>query len=161
MTDPAPHDPTPNDPAPHDLERFVTAQGGGTAEQALAEIRRGRKATHWMWFVLPQFAGLGSSPMAERYAIRSLAEARGYLAHPLLGARLRETARAVADSPTATADELFGSVDALKLRSSMTLFHRADPGAAVFADVLVRYFDGVTDQRTDALLTAAESPDGP
>ena len=141
-----------DDPDPYDLSRFVTAQQG-VWERALAEIRRGRKASHWMWFVFPQVAGLGSSPMARRYAIGSPAEARTYLAHPVLGPRLREAAQALLDlGPDATADGVLGGIDALKLRSSMTLFARADPGEPVFTAVLDRYYDGAADDATTRLL---------
>ena len=133
-----------------DLERFVTAQDeAGTFDTALAELTAGRKTTHWMWFVLPQIAGLGSSPTARRYAIRSLGEARAYLAHPVLGPRLLRTAAVVRDAPADDAVALLGSVDAQKLRSSMTLFARAAPGEAVFQDVLDRWFDGAADPATD------------
>ena len=141
-----------DEPDPYDLSRFVTAQQG-VWERALAEIRRGRKASHWMWFVFPQVAGLGSSPMAHRYAIGSPAEARTYLAHPVLGPRLREAAQALLDlGPDATADGVLGGIDALKLRSSMTLFARADPGEPVFTAVLDRYYDGAADDATTPLL---------
>ncbi len=137
---------------PFELARFVAAQDDhGTYDRALAELRRGRKQGHWMWFVFPQLAGLGRSPTAQRYAVSSLAEARAYLEHPVLGARLRECARVVAE----TVDDpvtVFGGVDAMKLRSSMTLFLRAAPGEAVFADVLDRHFAGDPDAATDRLL---------
>jgi uncharacterized protein (DUF1810 family) len=137
---------------PYDLERFVAAQSGGVYERALAELRRGSKTGHWMWFIFPQIAGLGFSAMSQRYAIASLDEARAYLAHPLLGPRLRECARAVAGAEGKTAEQIFGSIDAIKLRSSMTLFHRADPAEPVFTAVLQRYFEGVTDDETDRRL---------
>jgi uncharacterized protein (DUF1810 family) len=139
---------------PHELERFVSAQNeGGTYRAALSELRAGAKRTHWMWFVFPQIAGLGSSPTARRYAIASLQEARAYLDHPVLGPRLRESAAALveregADDPAA----VLGSVDALKLRSSMTLFTRAAPTEPVFAAVLDRYYGGVADPATEAHL---------
>jgi uncharacterized protein (DUF1810 family) len=138
----------------HDLERFVTAQAeGGTYEAALAELRAGAKRSHWMWFVFPQIAGLGSSPTARRYAIGSLAEARAYLAHPVLGPRLRESARALAElEGTDSADAILGPIDALKLRSSMTLFARADPDEPVFAAVLRRYYGGQADPATEGRL---------
>ncbi len=136
-----------------DLARFVDAQeAGGTYLRALAELRGGRKRSHWMWFVFPQIAGLGRASTARRYAIASLDEARAYLADPVLGARLRECALVVAghsDDPVTT----FGPVDAVKLRSSMTLFLRADPSGTVFADVLDRHFAGVADEATDRLLS--------
>jgi uncharacterized protein (DUF1810 family) len=135
------------------LERFVDAQDqGGTYAQALAELRAGRKTSHWMWFVFPQIAGLGRSPTARHYALESLAEARDYLAHPVLGPRLVESARALADLPGADAEEVLGATDAMKLRSSMTLFARADPAEDVFARVLDQYFGGEPDGATDAIL---------
>ncbi|HVY96557.1 MAG TPA: DUF1810 domain-containing protein [Solirubrobacterales bacterium] len=131
----------PSAPDPFDLERFLAAQDeGGTYARALAELRAGRKTTHWMWFVFPQEAGLGRSAMSRRYAIGSLDEARAYLAHPVLGARLRECAAALLAIEGRSAVEVLGEVDALKLRSSMTLFARADPGEPLFEAVLERYF---------------------
>ncbi len=138
---------------PYDLERFVAAQNAGhTYAHAVEELRRGRKTSHWMWFVFPQIAGLGQSPTSRRYAISSLAEARAYLRHPVLGPRLRECAALVADSAATTATEIFGDVDAMKLRSSMTLFLRADPAEPVFQRVLDRYFGGCPDPATDQRL---------
>ncbi len=137
----------------YDLQRFVDAQDrGGTYDGALAELRDGRKTSHWMWFVFPQIAGLGSSPMAQRYAISSLDEARAYLAHPVLGDRLRESARALTGLDTRSPDEVLGGVDAMKLRSSMTLFMRAAPDEPLFAQVLDQYFGGTADDATDARL---------
>jgi uncharacterized protein (DUF1810 family) len=134
---------------PHHLQRFVTAQDdGGTYDRALAELRRGRKTSHWMWFVFPQIGGLGHSPMARTYAVVSLDEARAYLAHPVLGPRLRECAEVVAESGAPSAESLLGAIDAVKLRSSMTLFGRADAAEPVFRRVLERYFDGLEDERT-------------
>jgi uncharacterized protein (DUF1810 family) len=121
-------------------------------ERALGELRAGRKTSHWMWFVFPQIEGLGFSAMAQRYAIESLAEARDYLAHSILGARLLECAEAVADTDGRTAEQIFGRIDAVKLRSSMTLFHRAEPDAPVFARVLEKYFDATPDPATDERL---------
>jgi uncharacterized protein (DUF1810 family) len=138
------------DDDPFDLARLVDAQRS-VYEQAYAELRRGRKTSHWMWFVFPQLEGLGRSPTAQRYAIRSLDEARAYLAHPVLGERLRECARVVADTADPP-DVVFGGVDALKLRSSMTLFARAAPEEPVFTDVLDRHFGGEPDELTDRLL---------
>lgn len=136
-----------------DLDRFVVAQdSGATYERALQELRRGRKTSHWMWFVFPQIAGLGHSPTAQAYAIASLEEARAYLRHPVLGPRLLECARTVAALDGVTAEDVFGPIDAMKLRSSMTLFHRADPDEPVFAEVLERYYGGVADPQTDRLL---------
>ena len=137
-----------------DLQRFVAAQDSrGTYEQALAELRAGRKTSHWMWFVFPQIAGLGYSGMSQIYAVKSLDEARAYLAHPVLGARLRECVEAVlAHAPHRSAEDIFGDIDAMKLRSSATLFLRADPEATVFARVLDAFFDGVADRETDSRL---------
>ncbi|WP_336921673.1 DUF1810 domain-containing protein [Aquipuribacter sp. SD81] len=136
-----------------DLGRFVDAQDtGGTYEQALAELRAGRKRSHWMWFVFPQVAGLGRSSTAQHYAVAGLVEAREYLAHPVLGPRLREAAGAVADGPTPDPVSLLGDVDALKLRSSMTLFAHAAPDEPVFRRVLDRLYGGEEDERTLDLL---------
>ncbi|TQM08965.1 DUF1810 domain-containing protein [Pseudonocardia kunmingensis] len=132
---------------PYDLARFVDAQDS-TYEQALSELRRGRKTGHWMWFVFPQIEGLGYSPMAQQYAISGLDEARAYLAHPVLGPRLVECARVVAGTTGRSAYEIFGSPDDLKLLSSMTLFARAASDTAEFQHVLDRYFDGKPDERT-------------
>jgi uncharacterized protein (DUF1810 family) len=138
------------------LQRFVIAQDarGGTYDQALEELKRGRKESHWMWFVFPQIAGLGESQMSKTYAIQDLAEARTYLEHPVLGPRLRECARVVASSAATSAVELLGSIDAQKLRSSMTLFHLAEPVEPVFQEVLDRYFEGVVDPLTEQLVRA-------
>jgi uncharacterized protein (DUF1810 family)/uncharacterized protein YndB with AHSA1/START domain len=135
------------------LDRFVTAQdAGGTYARAVAELRAGRKSTHWMWFVFPQIAGLGRSSTARKFALTSLAEARAYLRHPVLGARLLECSVILAEARGRTADDIFGAVDAMKLRSSMTLFMRADPEQPLFPAVLERYFDGIPDAATDDLL---------
>ncbi len=144
---------------PFRLERFVAAQDdGGTYERAVAELRAGAKASHWMWFVFPQIAGLGLSAVSRRFAISSLAEARAYLAHPVLGPRLRECARIVAGTEGKPAERIFGPVDAMKLRSSMTLFAAAagDEDQAVFRAVLVKYFDGAADEATLSRLLAAQ-----
>ena len=133
------------------LARFVEAQAPIYA-QALAELRRGRKESHWMWFVFPQFAGLGRSPMAQFYAISSLAEARAYLAHPVLGPRLRECTDAVLAHPDLGAEAIFGPVDAMKLRSSMTLFGAAAADGRLFASVLDLFFSGGRDPATLELL---------
>lgn len=136
-----------------DLHRFVLAQDrGATYLRALAELRAGRKTGHWMWFVFPQLSGLGRSPTAETYAISSLEEARAYLAHDVLGPRLIEAAEAILEHTGRTAEQILGPVDALKLRSSMTLFARADPGRPVFAAVLERFYAGRPDPLTDARL---------
>jgi uncharacterized protein (DUF1810 family) len=135
---------------PYDLQRFVAAQdAGATYDHALAELRGGRKTSHWMWFIFPQIAGLGYSPAARTYAITSLEEARAYLAHPVLGARLTECARILTRVPGRTAEQIFGEVDALKLRSCVTLFMHAAPGEPVFRQVLDRYFDGIPDAATE------------
>ncbi len=137
---------------PFDLERFVAAQGGIYAD-VVGELREAHKTRHWMWFVFPQMLGLGQTSTSRRYAIRSLREARAYLGHPVLGARLREcTDLVVAAPPAATAEAIFGGVDALKLRSSMTLFLRAAPDEPRWQQVLDRYYRGVPDPRTDELL---------
>ena len=137
---------------PYELSRFVAAQdAGGTYDRALDELRRGRKTGHWMWFVFPQVAGLGHSPVAQHYAIASFGEARAYLAHPVLGPRLRECAALVAALPPG-AETIFGSIDAMKLRSSMTLFLRAAPDEGVFQQVLDRHFGGRADAMTDQIL---------
>ncbi len=139
---------------PHRLERFRTAQDdGATYQRALSELRAGRKRSHWMWFVFPQLAGLGHSAMSQAYAISSLAEARAYLEHPLLGPRLRECAQVLVELQGRTAQDLFGTVDAVKLRSSMTLFAAAAADAeAPFRRVLADYFDGTTDPATESRL---------
>ena len=134
-----------------DLERFVAAQRE-TYDDALRELRVGRKTGHWIWFVFPQVAGLGRSEMSQRYAIAGLAEARAYLDHPVLGPRLRAAAAAVLAVEGRTAHEILGGIDAVKLRSSMTLFHRAAPADPLFRAVLDRFFDGSPDTATDALL---------
>ena len=121
---------------------------GGTYAAALAELRCGTKTSHWMWFVFPQIAGLGRSPMAQAYALDSLAQARDYLAHPVLGARLRESSHVLAGLQSRTAHQVFGAIDAMKLRSSMTLFSRAAAPEPVFETVLDQYFDGVADPET-------------
>jgi len=133
-----------------DLDRFVTAQAGSYA-QALAELRRGRKASHWMWYVFPQLAGLGRSDAARFYAIRDLAEARAYLAHPLLGPRLIESTEAVVAAPD-TAEAILGTIDALKLRSSLTLFAAAADDPAPFERALARFYGGEPDPETLRLL---------
>lgn len=136
------------------LQRFVAAQEqGGAFERALDELRAGRKKSHWMWFVFPQVVGLGRSAMAQEYGIDSLDEARAFLAHPVLGPRLRDCTRALLDLPRgATAEQVLGGIDALKLRSSVTLFHRAAPEERCFAAVLDRFYGGVADAATDRLL---------
>lgn len=136
---------------PYGLDRFVTAQQG-VHDTALAELAAGRKRSHWMWFVMPQVAGLGRSATAQRYAVSGLAEARAYLAHPVLGPRLRTVAATVLDAPATSAEELFGGIDAVKARSSMTLFARAADDPTPFTAVLDRWFDGAEDPETLRLL---------
>ena len=136
---------------PFDLERFVDAQAG-TYEQALAELRESRKRGHWIWFIFPQLRGLGRSEVSRFYAIDSLDEARAYLAHAELGPRLRSAAQAVLDSGETDPEAMVGQVDAVKLRSSMTLFARAAPTDRVFGEVLDRLYGGSRDEATDRLL---------
>jgi uncharacterized protein (DUF1810 family) len=137
----------------YDLERFVMAQDtGSTYRHAAGELRRGHKTSQWMWFVFPQIAGLGRSPTSQHYAISGLEEAKEYLRHPVLGPRLVECAGIVAATENRTASQIFGGIDAQKLRSSMTLFMRAAPDQAVFQQVLDRYFEGQPDAATDELL---------
>jgi uncharacterized protein (DUF1810 family) len=136
-----------------DLARFVSAQDeGGTYERALAELRAGRKTSHWMWFVFPQIEGLGRSATAQAYAISSLAEARAYLGHPVLGPRLRECADALLSLDGSDPVAVMGPIDALKLRSSITLFSRADPDEERFPRVLRKFYDGAEDEATLARL---------
>jgi uncharacterized protein (DUF1810 family) len=138
---------------PYDLDRFVVAQNAyGTYESAIRELRSGRKTSHWMWFVFPQVAGLGQSSMSRRFALSSVDEARAYLRHDVLGPRLIECAGVVAQTVGRSAEQIFGSIDAMKLHSSMTLFLRAAPGEPVFLQVLDRYFDGRPDAATDQRL---------
>jgi uncharacterized protein (DUF1810 family) len=135
------------------LQRFVDAQdGGGTYRDALAELRAGRKRSHWMWFVFPQIAGLGRSATAQHYAISGLDEARAYLAHPVLGPRLLESAGALTELDSTDPVGVLGGIDAQKLRSSMTLFAAAAPDVPVFGHVLEQYFDGARDEATTARL---------
>ena len=133
-----------------DLARFVKAQAG-IYEQALAEIRSGRKRSHWMWFIFPQFAGLGHSPMAQRYAIGSIAEARAYLADPVLGTRYRECVASLQALPATTAERVFGGIDAIKLKSSLTLFDEAKH-EPLFSEAIGRWFEGQRDEATLKLL---------
>ena len=138
---------------PFDLDRFVTAQAT-SYDSALAEIHRGAKRSHWMWYIFPQIAGLGRSEIARHYAIRSLGEAQAYLAHPLLGQRLLECVAALQALPHTTAENVFGGVDAVKLRSSLTLFEAAG-GNPIFAAAIDRWFDGRRDDATLRLLDEA------
>jgi uncharacterized protein (DUF1810 family) len=134
-----------------DLSRFVDAQQG-LYERAVAEIRSGQKRSHWMWFVFPQYEGLGASPTSRYFAIRSLEEARAYLAHPVLGPRLVECSEALLQVAGRTAHEMFGSPDDLKLRSSATLFASVAPAGSVFRHVLDQYFGGQPDPATLRLI---------
>ena len=165
---------------PFDLDRFVDAQDGGAVfERALAEVAAGSKRSHWMWFVYPQIAGLGGSPTARRYAVSGRAEADAYLRHPVLGPRLLSAARAAATTPGRSAEAVFGAVDALKLRSSMTLFELVAQDAATGSsataggpqeqwlattaqacrDVLERFYGGQSDPSTLRLLKADDASD--
>ncbi|MER2150906.1 MAG: DUF1810 domain-containing protein [Candidatus Limivicinus sp.] len=135
-----------------DLSRFLKAQEHDY-EQALREIRSGRKRTHWMWYIFPQIQGLGFSSTAQYYAIRDIEEAKDYLAHPVLGARLKEISSALLDLEGLSASEIFGYPDDLKLRSCMTLFRMADLNEPIFLEVLEKYYDGEPDFRTVDLVT--------
>lgn len=134
-----------------DLQRFIDAQAR-VYDDVLRELMQGRKRSHWMWFVFPQIAGLGSSPTAQAYAIGSLAEAKAYLDHPLLGQRLRDCTRLVNATPHTTAHDIFGSPDDLKFRSSMTLFSEAADNAGPFQEALQRFYAGQPDERTLQIL---------
>jgi len=142
---------------PFDLDRFVDAQRDHY-RNALAELRAGRKETHWMWFLFPQADGLATSPRARRYAIRSLEEARAYLAHPGLGARLQQFAEAMLKIRDRSAREVLGSPDDLKLRSSATIFALVSPPGSVFDRVLARYFEGERDPETVRLIQRDSRP---
>jgi len=137
--------------AAHDFSRFIEAQASAWPI-ALAELRAGHKQSHWMWFIFPQLAGLGSSPMAVRYAIASAVEARAYLAHPVLGARLREGVAAMLNHRAQSAEAIFGGIDARKFRSCLSLFEHVADAPALFADALDAFYDGVRDERTLELL---------
>jgi uncharacterized protein (DUF1810 family) len=136
-----------------DLERFVTAQSGGLHERVIAELRRGRKRSHWMWFVFPQMVGLGHSANAARYGLVGLEEARAYLAHPVLGARLQQCAETLERLDTVhSASDIFGYPDELKFRSSLTLFAQAAGPGSIFGRLLDKYFAGRGDDLTLGLL---------
>lgn len=135
---------------PLDLQRFVEAQQSAYAD-ALSELRAGRKTSHWIWFIFPQMKGLGFSQASRFYGLSGLDEACAYLAHPILGSRLRECVEAMIETG-ATAEDVLGSTDAMKLRSSLTLFSRAPPQERLFHDALARFFEGEEDERTLALL---------
>ena len=132
---------------PYDLNRFIEAQEA-VYERALSELQNGRKKTHWMWFIFPQIAGLGSSAMSHRYSIRSVDEARAYMDHPLLGARLRECGNAILQVEDRSATEILGSPDDMKLKSCATLFEAVSPRESVFAQILDKYYQGERDSRT-------------
>lgn len=142
---------------PYTLDRFVRAQQS-TYDVALREIKDGKKVTHWSWFVLPQLVGLGKSDMAQRYGISGIEEARAYLAHPVLGSRLVECARALLTHTGKSADDVLGEIDAMKLHSSATLFEIASPEGSVFQALLDRYFAGHRDERTLRLLRVNSPP---
>ena len=144
--------PSPQDPT--DLARFLTAQASDY-DRALAELRAGRKQSHWMWYIFPQLRGLGSSPMSQLYDIADLAEARAYLAHPVLGARLKDAVEVLLHTKGSSAHQIFGSPDDLKLRSSATLFARASPPGSPFEQLLAKFFDGEPDPITLERLGAA------
>jgi uncharacterized protein (DUF1810 family) len=139
---------------PHNLQRFIDAQAS-TYETAVAELRAGSKQSHWMWFIFPQLAGLGRSPTAKFYGIASLDEARAYLRHPLLGPRLRQCVEALLPWKGRSAEQILGSIDAMKLRSSLTLFDRIEPHGA-FAAGLATFYAGEPDEQTLALLNRAQ-----
>ena len=143
---------TPSADDPYDLARFVEAQED-SYKQALSEIRGGRKQSHWMWFIFPQFAGLGVSSMSERYAVKSVAEAEAYLAHPVLGPRLLECSEAVLRLEGLAAVKIFGSPDDMKLRSCATLFACVSPDGSVFHRIIDKYFDGKRDEATLRLVS--------
>ena len=134
-----------------DLERFVRAQENNYSD-AISELRAGRKRSHWMWYVFPQFSGLGFSPTTIKYSIKSLDEAKAYLRHPVLGERLKECTEAVLALDGKTAYEIFGSPDDLKLKSSMTLFERVAGENSIFSETLKKYYRGERDSRTLILL---------
>ncbi len=143
------------DPAdPYGLNRFVQAQQDDY-DKALSEIRSGRKRSHWMWYIFPQYDGLGFSSTTRHYAIKSLAEAEAYLRHPVLGPRLRECAEAAIDVAATSASEVFGYPDDMKLRSCATLFACVSPAGSVFEQVLDKYFRGERDNETLRLLSVA------
>ena len=139
---------------PYDLARFLQAQEG-SYEQALSEITSGRKRSHWMWFIFPQFEGLGMSTTSQRYSVKSIAEAKAYLAHPVLGSRLLDCAEAVLHVEGLSAVELFGSPDDMKLRSCATLFGLVSPEVSVFNRIIDKYFHGQRDDRTMRLIARA------
>ena len=140
---------------PYDLERFVQAQRGDY-ERALAELKSGRKRSHWMWYIFPQFAGLGVSPTSQRYAVKSAGEARAFLDHPVLGQRLVDCTEALLAIQGRSALEILGSPDDMKLRSCATLFASVSPPHSVFHRIIDRYFQGRPDERTLGLIAGSE-----
>lgn len=140
----------------YDLHRFIEAQNG-IYEQALAELKTGRKRSHWMWFIFPQIAGLGTSPMAEKYAIRSAEEASAYLADPILGSRLLRCVEAILAIKDRSARDIMGSPDDLKLRSSMTLFSAISDHGSPFHKAIDQFYDGKFDERTISILSAGNN----
>jgi uncharacterized protein (DUF1810 family) len=141
---------------PYDLNRFLQAQSGDYA-QALSEIKAGRKRSHWMWYIFPQIDGLGFSSMSQRYAIKSVTEAKAYLDHPMLGPRLVEIAEAALSVEGRSAHDIFGSPDDMKLKSCATLFARVSPPDSVFSRLLDKYFRGERDGKTLGLMDTAGS----
>lgn len=144
---------------PFDLARFLDAQFDDY-ESALREIRQGRKETHWMWYIFPQFDGLGFSEVSKQYAIKSLAEAKAYLLHPILGSRLFECSQAALTVDGRSATQIFGSPDNMKLRSCATLFAKVAPAGSVFEQLLDKFFGGVRDERTLRLIDQQSNDDG-
>jgi len=140
---------------PHNLNRFVEAQKVNY-EQALAEVKSGRKQSHWMWYVFPQFDGLGSSQPSQKYSIKSVAEAKAYLSHPTLGSRLIAIAAAALSVEGRSAYEIFGSPDDMKLKSCATLFASVSPNGSVFEQILDKFFQGDRDLKTLSLLGVAD-----
>lgn len=140
----------------YDLHRFIEAQNG-IYEQALAELKTGRKRSHWMWFIFPQIAGLGTSSMAEKYAIRSAEEASAYLSDPILGSRLLRCVEAILDINDRSAHDIMGAPDDLKLRSSMTLFAAVSDHGSPFHKAIERFYDGKFDERTISILSAGNN----
>ena len=139
---------------PYDLKRFVQAQEGDY-ERALSEVKSGRKSSHWMWYIFPQFDGLGFSATSRRYSIKSIAEAKAYLRHPVLGQRLMKCGEAALSVKGRSAYEIFGSPDDMKLRSCATLFAHVSPSGSIFHRLLDKYFHGEPDPKTLALLGVA------
>jgi uncharacterized protein (DUF1810 family) len=138
---------------PYRLKRFLDAQNcSGTYKTVVSELRAGQKMGHWMWFIFPQVAGLGRSHMSREFGISSVAEAQAYLRHPVLGPRLRECARILMGIEGKSATEILGGIDAMKLRSSMTLFMSAEPEEPIFREVLAKYYHGSADHETTVRL---------